>query len=284
MNRWAKVAAVAGGGLVATAGAVAAGTLMWNRATARAIRRLDTSHGGEHVAEVGRFSREQLEGLPPPVARYFEFALPPGQRLVRRAHLRFKGSFAVRPGTWSPFTAAQTFTVSPPGFVWDAKIAMVPLVPVRVRDSYVGGEGAMLAKTGALMPMVNQHGTPEMAAGSLMRYVAEAAWFPTALLPGDGLSWTPVDDTSARVTLVDGATTVSLDVRFAPGGDITGFSAMRGRDVNGVDVPTLWVGRHTEWKRVHGMMIPTAGEVGWVLPEGEAPYWRGRVVDATYEL
>ncbi len=263
--------------------AIAAGMMAWHRTSARTVSRLVGVQDSTPQPEPLRFSRDQLEGLPPPVVRFFEFALTPGQPLVRRAHIRFAGTFAARPGAWAPFTAEQRFTVRPPGFVWDATIRMMPVVPVRVRDSYIAGEGAILAKVGALVPMANQHGTPEMAAGSLLRYVAEAAWFPTALLPGDGISWTPIDDTSARVTFTDGPTTVSLDVRFGAGGEIASFSAIRDRDGKGVSVPTPWVGRLTDWKRVDGMMIPTAGEVAWVMPEGEAAYWRGRVVDATYE-
>jgi len=31
------------------------------------------------------------------------------------------------------------------------------------------------------------------------------------------------------------------------------------------------------------MKIPLEGEVGWVLPEGYQPYWRGEILLATYE-
>jgi hypothetical protein len=284
MRRWAKVAAIAtGGGAAAAVVAAAVGARVWNRATERTIDRLVDTQGGEQQQESLRFSPDQLEGLPPPVVRYFELALTPGQRLVRRAHLRFDGTFAARPGAWARFTAEQEFTVHPPGFVWDARIAMMPPVTVRVRDSYVSGEGAMLAKVAGLVPIADQHGTPEMAAGSLLRYLAETVWFPTALLPRDGLSWEAIDDTSARVTLTDGPTTVSLDVRFGADGEIAEVSAMRHRDVNGSAVLTPWEGRHTTYERIDGMLIPTEGEAAWLPPEGRAAYWRGRVIDARYD-
>ena len=38
----------------------------------------------------------------------------------------------------------------------------------------------------------------EVAQGELMRFFAEAAWYPTALLPSQGVRWQAVDDTSAR--------------------------------------------------------------------------------------
>ena len=229
------------------------------------------------------FDLAEFEGLPPPVARYFRFALTSGQRYVRRAHLRFTGTFAARPDAWAPFTAEQDVTARPPGFVWDARIGMLPVVPVRVRDSYAGGEGAMRATVAGLVPIVNQHGTTEIAAACLQRFLAEAVWLPTALLPTDGLSWLAIDHSTSRVMLTDHGTTVSLDFGFGPTGEIQTISGMRYRDVKGTPVLTPWTGRHTDYTRIDGMMIPTSGEVAWVLPEGRVPYWRGRLVETKFD-
>jgi hypothetical protein len=160
---------------------------------------------------------------------------------------------------------------------------MMPVVPVLVRDSYVNGQGAMRAAAGGLIPFVNQKGTPEMAAASLQRFLAEAVWVPTALLPRDGLTWSAIDDTNAGVTVTDGATTVSMNVQFGRLGEIETVSAMRYRDVNGKPVLTPWVGQHRDYVRTDGMMIPTSGEVAWVLPERRLPYWRGRLISARYD-
>jgi hypothetical protein len=32
------------------------------------------------------------------------------------------------------------------------------------------------------------------------------------------------------------------------------------------------------------MRIPLEGEVAWMLPEGQEPYWRGRITNLTYEF
>jgi hypothetical protein len=229
------------------------------------------------------FSRDQLHGLPAPVVRYFEFALVPGQLIVQRASIRHTGTF--QSGMNAPasaFTSMQQVSTTPPGFVWNAKILMMPLIPTRVRDSYLAHEGSMRAAIGGLVPVVNQHGSTSIARGALVRYLAEAVWYPTALLPRPGLSWTAIDDSSARVTLADGVTTVWLDVRFGDQGQIDRVSTIRDRDVSGVGVPTPWTAINSEYQRVGGMMIPTAGAVSWALPDGTLTYWRGRIVDAQY--
>jgi hypothetical protein len=186
MARWIKIGIAALGGLVVGGGAaVALGTSLWNRATARAVGRLSALASDRDSAPLPVFTQQQLAGLPGPVARYFEFALTPGQTLVRRAHIRWAGEFFIR-GAWNRFSAAQEYAVHPPGFVWDADIRLAPFLPVLVRDGYIGGEGVMLGKMAGLVSLVDQHGTPELAAGALVRYLAEAVWFPTALLSKGG--------------------------------------------------------------------------------------------------
>lgn len=288
MQRGVRVAGIVvlGAGAAGVAAATA-GSLLWSRATARAVARLmESGSGGPRAAASAqpRFSPDLLVGLPAPVIRYFNVALTPGQRLVRRAEIRHRGDFAMRPGTWTPFTSTEHFVVHPPGFVWDASMRMGGLVPLRVRDSYLAGEGALRAAVLGLVPVADQHGTPEVATGELLRYLAEAAWFPTALLPGGGVRWEPMDDSTARAVLDDGGVRVSLDVRFGAGGEIAQISAERPRTVGRATVPTPWVGRFSDYERIEGMRVPMTGEVGWRTPAGWSPYWRARVLAAKFDF
>lgn len=255
----------------------------WTRVTARDVSCLDRLARAVNADRAEVFSLDHLAGLPSPVVRYFELALTPGVHRVRRATIRHAGEFRTHPSKpFSRFTSVQHVSTDPPGFVWNARIYMMPLVPTFVRDSYLDGEGSMLAAIGGLVPVVRQHGTPAMARGALVRYLAEAVWYPTALLPGPGLTWTAIDDVSARVTLVDGATTVSLDVTFGGDGLVDRVSTIRDRDVDGVGIPTRWTVTNSRYERVAGVRIPTHGEVTWDLPEGPFTYWRGHFVDAHY--
>ena len=148
----------------------------------------------------------------------------------------------------------------------------------------VAGEGATTGKLAGLIPVVDLRGTPEMASGALVRYLAEAVWFPTALLPSDGVSWSTVDDRTARAMLTDGATAVSLDVHFGERGEIVRASAMRHRAVQRGTVLTPWVCHYRDYARTDGMMIPMAAAVEWVLPEKRFPYWRASTIGVEYEL
>jgi hypothetical protein len=246
------------------------------------VQRLQGCDAARAAGAPTRFAPAELDGLPAPVARYFAFALTPGQPLVRRARLEHAGEFLVRAGAWNPFTSVEELVVRPPGFVWDATVRVAPLVGVRVRDSYHDGVGAMHGAVAGLVPVVDQRGTPEMAEASLQRYLAEAPWAPTALLPSQGVAWTPLDERSARATLTDGGVTAVVDFHFGDGGEIARTSAMRYRDVQGTLTRTHWVGHLREYARRDGMMVPEAGEVAWVLPDARVPYWRARITLASY--
>ena len=185
---------------------------------------------------------------------------------------------------WLPFTADQHFLGNPPGFVWDAAVRVAGLLPIRVRDAYVDGAGASEASVSSIVPLKGQRGTREVAEASLMRYLAEAVWFPTALLPRPGLSWSAIDADTARATLTDRNIRVAVDFRFGAGGEIVSCAADRHRAVGSGTVPTPWRGYYRNYRRFQGMMTPMAAEVAWVLSGRTTPVWRGHPTDIEYQF
>jgi hypothetical protein len=262
-------------GVVATAVLLVAGR-RWRAATAEAAARL---HAGPAPQAPAPFSAAPLAGLPAPVARYLRAVLREGEPVPRGVRLEWQGDFLVRPTDgWGPFTATQDVAVRPGGFVWDARMRMAPGLIVRVRDSFVHGQGSMRAKVLGIFTVVAVEGTPEIAVSALQRWLAEAAWYPSALVPGQGVEWTTLDATSARATTRVAGVTASIDYHFGKDGLVERvYAAERGRDVGGRSVPTPWEGYLFEWGELGGVRVPLAGEVAWLLPEGRQAYWRGRI-------
>ena len=162
---------------------------------------------------------------------------------------------------------------------------MAPALSVNVHDAYITGEGILHASLFGLVSLANLRGTPEAAQGELMRFFGETAWYPTALLPSQGVQWEAVDDTSARATLKDGKTTVTMLFRFNEDNLIESVRVeARPRMIAGEMIPTQWEGRWSNYEIRDGMRIPLDGEVVWILPEGPKPYWRGRITKLSYEF
>jgi hypothetical protein len=263
---------------------VALGEARWRRLT----RELEAGLASP-AAGPARFDAQELEGLPAPVQRYLRAAISEGAPLVRGATLAHEGQFNLSADgeRWCPFSSTQRVVTQRPGFVWNGRIALLPGLSVRVHDAYVGGEGRLHAALLGLFALADLRGRQdELARGELMRYLAEAAWYPTALLPSQGVRWLALDARSARATLSDGGVSVSLDFHFsAEDGLVERVRAeARGRSVGTQMQPTPWEGRWSDYQRRDGLLVPQRGVVAWVLPDGERPYWRGRIAALRYHF
>jgi len=240
-----------------------------------------------HTVKVQRYSSSELKQLPAPVQRYFKAVLKEGQPIILVADINHAGTFNMSETgeQWKPFSSVQRVITDRPGFDWDARIYIMPGLALRVHDSYIVGEGILHASLFGLVSVVNMRGTPEMAEGELMRFFAEASWYPTVLLPSQGVKWEAVDNNSARASMTDGQNKLTLLFRFNRKGLIESIRAeARGRTVNGRTIPTPWEGRWIKYEIHDGINIPVEGEVAWVLPEGPKPYWRGRITEIAYEF
>ena len=233
------------------------------------------------------YDSSELENLPLPVQRYFRAVLKEGQPLVVAVSMEQTGTFNMSETgeQWKPFKSAQRIITQRPGFIWDARIRMAPILTAFVYDAYLAGEGILTAKLFGFLTVMKQSSTPKLAQGELMRFFAEGAWYPTALLPSQGVQWESVNNTSAKATLKDGQTSLTMLFRFNENGLIESVRAeARGRIVAGAVIPTPWEGRWSNYELHHGMRIPMEGEVMWMLPDGPKPYWRGRITKISYEF
>lgn len=223
------------------------------------------------TSERALVTEDMLGDLPEPVQRYLRYTGIVEKPFVRTARLEQKGSMYLgsKQG-WVPLDAEEHYTVQPPGFVWDVTIHKGPLPIARGRDMYAGGEGRMLIKAGSLFTVVDDKG-PEMDQGSMMRYLSEMIWFPTAFLD-DKISFEPVDDESARVTLTDGGKSVSATMYFDEEGKVTDFVAKRYRTVEGGYDLETWSAPVYEYGELAGLKLPLRGGAVWKLPEGDLKY------------
>lgn len=229
-----------------------------------------------------QYSKQELTDLPVPVREYFSEVLTEGQPVIRSVRLHQRGAFRLggADASWRSLTATQCVTTRPPGFVWDATIDVFPHLPVRVIDLYKRGHGILRARLLGIVPVASVGPNPEMNEGELVRYLAEAVWFPTALLPSQGVEWTPIDDRSARATLEHADVTASVVFHFDDEHRITRVTTERYRQED--DTDASWTGYFQEYEECHGIKIPTWAEVEWNLPEGDLPYWRASIEQVRY--
>jgi hypothetical protein len=224
---------------------------------------------------------EALVDLPAPVRRWLSHAGVVGRLRSSRVRLAQSGELRTTPdGPWMSITAEQDFSVEPPGFVWQVRTTMLRVLPIVGRDRYHRGVGSMLITAAGLYPFVDASG-PQIDLGARLRFLGEIVWFPSAAL-SPRIRWSPIDDDTARATLVDGDEAVSAEFRFDAVGRFIALEAERayGDEVGGRQ---RWIVTASEWRRHSNIEIPTRGEVLWRLPAGDFTYFRWQVDDLQLE-
>ncbi len=273
---------VVGVGLVMAAciGLVALGSSRWQALTLTQMALLDA---GRVPAPAGHYDAREIDSLPAPVQRYFRAVLKDGQPLIAAATFELAGTINMSDTgeRWKPFTSTQRAVIHTPGFLWDGRVAMLPGLTAHVHDSYIAGVGTLHATMLGLFTVAEVQGGGEIARGELMRYFAEMPWYPTALLPSQGVDWEAVDDRSAKATLVDGPISLDLLFKFDDAGLINAIHAdARGSGVGKDMVMLPWDCSFSKYQLRHGMLVPTRGAVA----KGGKPYFVGNLTSLVYEF
>lgn len=108
-----------------------------------------------------------------------------------------------------------------------------------------------------------------------MRYLAELAWAPQAMLHNPKLSRSELNESTVEVTAQSAAGPARVRLIFE-NGDISWVEADdRPRAAGCRIVPTSW--QPCDYREMSGCRIPTREVVSWLLDAGPFEYWRGRV-------
>lgn len=239
---------------------------------------------GENVESATIVTKHDLADLPAPVQRWLTSAGIVGKPAIKTVRLKQEGFFRREPkGKWMPFTAEQYYSTEPPSFLWKAKIKAAPLFTMSVRDSYQNGHGGMQVKLFSLIPVGSSEG-PELDQGTLLRYLNETMWFPSAAL-SDYITWEAIDGTSARATMEYQGVKASAVFYINKSGDVTNMTADRYySEPDGGFRLEPWSTPITGYKEFHGIRIPAEGTGVWNLEEGDFSYIRLKIVDIDYNI
>ncbi|MFZ2196380.1 MAG: DUF6544 family protein [Thermodesulfovibrionales bacterium] len=234
-------------------------------------------------APAKQFTYDQLRGLPEPVQKYFKYALKDGQELIRIVRLKQTGEFRAKESDrWVPLVAEQYFTTESPSFVWHARLKPTPYAWIEARDIYYKGSGFTEGKLLSAFPLIFDSGK-EFELSALARFLSEAPWYPTALLPGKNLEWKSLDSHSATAVVNDGGYSVSAVFTFDDNGEIIKLTTEdRYRGVNGKKERIRWTAYYKNYQELNGVKIPTEVEAEWKLQKGIFQYAKLKVTEIRY--
>jgi hypothetical protein len=221
--------------------------------------------------------RQPSERLP---AAVYDLALRLGANPeMNRTTVNLTQTGRMKPGVgarWMSFTAKQTTATRECAFEWRARAG--PLGMVSVCDALKDGEGRLDVLALGIVPISRAEHSSALMRGELMRYFAELAWAPDAILLNTALRWREDGPDKLAVSAGVGETAAEVTLDLDSEGRIAGgFAPDRPRSAAAPFLPTPWRGRFSDYRRHNGMWLPFSGEVGREIDGVEEIYWQGRI-------
>ena len=178
--------------------------------------------------------------------------------------------------SWMAFAAAQAISTCACEFDWRAKFG--PFGMVSARDALEHGEGRLDIMALGVIPIARAERTPALVRGELMRYLAELAWAPDAILCNTALRWRAEGPATLAVSAGAGPTASEIMLSLDGDGRIDGaFAPDRPRSVAASFLPTPWRGRFSDYRHHETRWIPFAGEVAWEIDDKSETYFQARI-------
>lgn len=244
---------------------VSVATKFFQRKVKREISALFKTQGKTETQIV---SAEDLKDLPVSVKQWLVGVGVVGKERIHTARLNHAGMMKTKPeSAWMPFQAEYYYTIDNPGFIWHVDVKAAPFMHLAGRDMLCQGKGNMLIKLFSLITVADGRG-PEIDQGTLLRFLAEIVWFPTAAL-SPYIDWKSIDDHKSQATIsVDGRSASGTFI-FNDEGLPVQFEAQRYMSQDGGYSLEKWVVTTGDFKEMNGIIAPASVEVAWDLPSGK---------------
>jgi len=226
-------------------------------------------------------TKTDISELPQNVQKWLEYSGIIGKEKITSVRLKQKADMRLeKDKPWMPVQAEQYFTLDEPGFIWKANIKAAPLIHITGRDKYENGKGNMLIKVLSIFTVADSQGK-EIDQGTLLRYLAETMWFPTAAL-NEYLTWEEIDADNAKATMTYGEIMASGIFTFNDRGEVINFEAERYGEFDGETRLETWSIPVRDYKEFEGIRIPTKGAVTWKLDTGDFNWFNFEVTEVEY--
>ncbi len=145
-------------------------------------------------------------------------------------------------------------------------------------DALKDGQGRFDILALGFIPIARAGHSSAQMRGELMRYLAELAWAPDAILHNTALRWREDGRGGLAVSAGAGETAAEVILSLDSDGRIAGaYAPDRPRSASAPFLPTPWRGRFSDYRCHNEMWLPFAGEVAWEIDGKEEVYWQGRI-------
>jgi hypothetical protein len=239
--------------------------LAWRRADSHAEQAAWRRLVSHQPAAPAQFEVAMIAALPDPAQRFFRFAIAPGTPLHTVAEVSMTGEFSLgskdKPG-YLPMRAEQVLA-APHGFVW--KVRAGDRVWFSGSDGVADDDSWSRFWLLGIVPVARAGSNADHLRAAFGRCVAESVfWAPAALLPGDGVRWEAVDESSARVIVAYRGLEQSVELTVDSDGRPVKVVFQRWSNANPAKTYQLqpFGGYLSDYRTFNGFRLPTQVEAG----------------------
>lgn len=258
--------------------AVGIGLLVWTTSLPRAF----DARRSEAIAipreEPRLLTEADIAHLPPPVRRYIALTGSIGRPVVTEITLRFDANMfdgPGAPGMTGPVVQYERFDLPRRLFLMTTRMKGLP---VAVLHDFNSDQATMRVRLAGLFNVVDLGG-PELTRTETVTILNDLCFFAPSRMIDPALTWTPVDDTRAKVAFTLGPNSVMAELIFNDAGELADFvSDDRGAlQKDGTLHIQRWTTPMATYRNFGGWRVASEGAAIWHPPEGAFTYGRMRL-------
>lgn len=221
------------------------------------------------------YKESQLLDLPEPVQQYFKSILKEGQTIIDYVRLRHQGLYKSNTSSdWLKIKGEQYTCTEKPAFVWKGETSLFTR-----RDMFLNNSALMIITKNALFNRTNLK-SKELDEIELQKWVCDAVWYPTSLLPNRYIKWLPIDKFKAKLIFKYLEISFEFLVTFNEIGEIVQMETYR---FHGKKEKVLWLVQMQDYNWINGIKIPTSMEGTLNFKNGPFPYFKYNLVEIDYD-
>lgn len=254
------------------------GLYAWSTSLSRSFHRRRTQAAAEPRADREVLTQEHIARLPAPVRRYIALTGSLGRPIVTEISMQFEATMYGGPdesGMTGPVTQYERFDTPHRLFLMTTEMKGLP---VAVLHDFNRDQATMRVRLAGLVNVVDVSGAA-LTRTETVTILNDLAFFAPSRLVDPRLSWTAIDDRSARVTFTLGPNTVSAELVFNAAGELVDFvSEDRGMlEKDGTLRIARWSTPLGKYREFDGWRLASEGDAIYHLPEGPFAYGHMRL-------
>ncbi|MFZ1289796.1 MAG: DUF6544 family protein [Melioribacteraceae bacterium] len=230
------------------------------------------------------FTHSQIQNEPKLIQNFYKNVIDDSSLIPNFITLNQSGEIKTEEkSNWLKIKSTEYFTSQKPNLLWDAEIGNSKFFWIEIVDSYLKRKGNTLIKINSSVTIGDSWGI-EIDKSNLFKYLSEAVYFPTTLLPSKYLKWNILDSNIAEIKFTNNKTSVVAKLFFNNDGTISKIETLdKFRPMNDNYKESLFTIYFSNYKKYNSFLIPTYCEVEWELENGKFKFGKFKIDNIKYE-